>query len=82
MGAEEALATPRADASGDTALLDEALEAEAAALRAAGLPVRLVGREHEPYGYELARPILAARRADGTVEAVPGPFSFGFAAAM
>lgn len=82
MGAEEALATPRADASGDTALLDEALEAEAAALRAAGLPVRLVGREHEPYGYELARPILAARRVDGTVEAAADPFSTGFAAAM
>jgi hypothetical protein len=40
VGAEEALATPRADASGDTALLDEALEAEAAALRAENARLR------------------------------------------
>jgi gamma-glutamyltranspeptidase/glutathione hydrolase len=82
MGAEEALAMPRADASGDTALLDEALSGEAEALRAAGLPVRLVTREHEPHGYEMARPILAMRAAAGGVEAAADPFSTGFAAAL
>jgi gamma-glutamyltranspeptidase / glutathione hydrolase len=82
MGAEEALSRPRADASGDAALMDEALAAEAEALRTAGLPVRLVAREHEPYGYELARPVLAMRAAGGGVEAAADPFSTGFAAAL
>jgi gamma-glutamyltranspeptidase/glutathione hydrolase len=81
LDAKAALAEPRADASGDAALLDEALAEDAAALRAEGLPVRLVAREHEPYGYELARPNLAMR--DGaTVTAAADPFSTGFAAAV
>lgn len=82
VGAEEALARPRADASGDTGLLDEALAPKAELLAAAGLPVRLVAREHEPHGYELARPILAMRAAGGGVEAAADPFSTGFAAAL
>jgi gamma-glutamyltranspeptidase/glutathione hydrolase len=80
-GAEAALATPRVDGSGDAALLDEALAPLAEALRAEGLPVRLVAREHAPFGYELARPVIAARGPTG-LEAAADPFSTGFAAAV
>jgi gamma-glutamyltranspeptidase/glutathione hydrolase len=79
--AEGALAAPRADGSGDAALLDEALEELAAEVSAQDIPVRQVVREHEPYGYELARPVIAARAADGTLEAAADPFSVGYAAA-
>lgn len=81
LDAEAALAEPRADASGDAALLDEALAAEADALQAEGLPVRRVARAHEPYSYELARPILAMRNGAGGVLAAADPFSTGYAGA-
>jgi gamma-glutamyltranspeptidase/glutathione hydrolase len=79
--AGEAIALPRADASGEAAALDEALEELAAELERDGVPVVRVAREHAPYGYELARPMIAARRADGALEAAADPFSTGFAAA-
>jgi gamma-glutamyltranspeptidase/glutathione hydrolase len=80
--AGEAIAMPRADASGEAAALDEALDALAAELERDGVPVVRVAREHAPYGYELARPMIAARRADGALEAAVDPFSTGFAAGM
>ncbi len=81
MAAGPAIAAPRADGSGDVALLDEALDGLAADLVAAGIAMRSVVREHEPYGYELARPMIAARAGDGLLEAAADPFSVGFAAA-
>jgi len=77
-----AIATPRVDGSGDAALLDEALIETAEMLRGEGIPVRLVAREHAPYGYELARPMIAALNATGGLEAAADPFSTGFAAAL
>lgn len=82
MDAGSAIAAPRADGSGDAALLDEALEDLAKELEAEGLPVLRVARAHQPFGYELARPMIAARNAAGGLDAAADPFSTGFAAAV
>jgi gamma-glutamyltranspeptidase/glutathione hydrolase len=75
-----AVAAPRLDASGTEALLDE--EMDASSLLGAGLPMRIVTREHQPYGYELARPVVATRNADGLLHGAVDPYSTGFAAAL
>lgn len=81
MDAVEACAAPRIDASGTTLLASERL---ASVLREApGLSnvVRYVEEQHQGYGYELARPVLAVREADN-VAATIDPFSKGYARSM
>jgi gamma-glutamyltranspeptidase/glutathione hydrolase len=79
MGAEEAVHAPRFDASGSTLLLSERLQAEAAGLGDLRQLTRLVSEQHEGFGYELARPIIAVRDRDGVTEAAADPFSRGYA---
>lgn len=78
MDVEAALAAPRLDASGGQLL---ASERYAAQLPELDVPVRLVGEQHEPYGYELARPVLAVRGPGRRVAASTDPFSTGVAIA-
>jgi gamma-glutamyltranspeptidase/glutathione hydrolase len=80
MGAQEAVDAPRIDASGSTLLASERLADVAAQLRERGLPVALVSEEHEPFGYEMARPVLALR--DAECSAAIDPFSRGVSAAI
>ena len=44
--------------------------------------MRTVAREHEPFTYELARPILAMRGRALGVQAAADPFSTGYAGAV
>ncbi|MQA10271.1 MAG: hypothetical protein GEU98_17305 [Pseudonocardiaceae bacterium] len=78
MDAESALAAPRLDASGSQLV---ASERHAEQLPELDVPVRLVNEQHEPYGYELARPVLAMRATGNEVVAGTDPFSTGAAVA-
>ena len=82
MGAQDAVDAPRLDASGSTLLASERLADVAAALREAGVPVALVADEHEPFGYELARPVVAMRDHDGRSSAAIDPLTRGTTAAL
>ena len=61
MSAEEAIDAPRIDASGSSLLASDRLSDVVAKLN---MPVRLVAEEHQPFGYELARPVMVARDAE------------------
>lgn len=80
--AEDAVAAPRVDASGSTLLASERLAGAVAALAEAGVPVALVADQHEPFGYELARPVVALRDGEGRTSAAIDPFTRGVAAAL
>ena len=82
MGAQEAVDAPRIDASGSTLLASERLADVANQLRDAGLPVKLVAEQHEPFSYEMARPVIALRDAKGQVSAAIDPFTRGVSAAL
>ena len=82
MGAQDAVDAPRIDASGSTLLASERLVEVAATLRETGVPVALVADQHEPFGYEMARPVLALRDSDGKVSAAVDPFTRGAIAAL
>ncbi len=73
------VAAPRLDASGSEALLDADLDPGA---WPAFLPKKLVSREHQPHGYELARPIVVTRDSGGALQGAADPHSTGFAAAL
>ena len=82
MGAQDAVDAPRLDASGSTLLASERLADVAAALREAGVPVALVADEHEPFGYELGRPVVAMRDHDGRSSAAIDSLTRGTTAAL
>jgi gamma-glutamyltranspeptidase/glutathione hydrolase len=74
----EALQAPRIDASGTALLASERLANLVSGLRGTyGEPI-LVSEQHEGYGYELARPVIALH--DGQMaHAAVDPFSRGYA---
>jgi gamma-glutamyltranspeptidase / glutathione hydrolase len=82
LAANEAVAAPRIDASGSTLLLSERLAGVGEALQKQGLPVRYVNEQHEPFGYELGRPLIVARTSEGGWMPSVDPFTKGCAAAL
>ena len=81
MDAEEAVNAPRIDASGSELLASERLTAICRKSAAIAELLRPVDEQHAGFGYELARPIMAIRKPDGTVQAAADPFSRGYALA-
>jgi gamma-glutamyltranspeptidase/glutathione hydrolase len=82
LAANEAVAAPRIDASGSTLLLSERLSDAAETLAAEGLPVRLVNEQHEPFGYELGRPLIVAKTPNGEWMPSVDPFTKGCATVL
>lgn len=82
MSATEAVAAPRIDASGPTMLASRRLADVIALLDSGRIPTVLVEEEHQPFGYEMARPVLVTRDAGGNIEATTDPFAKGFAVAL
>lgn len=80
--ANEVVAAPRIDASGSTLLMSERLGAAADAIRADGIPVKLVNEQNEPFGYELARPVIVTQTAKGEWMPSVDPFTRGCAIAL
>ncbi|MYN13990.1 hypothetical protein GSY71_12660 [Pusillimonas sp. TS35] len=78
MTPDEALQAPRIDASGNTLLASERLEQAILPLRSQYGNAALVSEQHEGYGYELARPIIAVLDG-GVAYAAADPFSRGYA---
>jgi hypothetical protein len=72
LDAEDAVHVPRLDASGHTLLASEELATilDAQKPRPDWVPV---ATQHMPFGYELARPVLATRDADGSLSGVTDP---------
>lgn len=79
--AQAAVAAPRYDASGPTLLLSERLRGLSTQLAEPASNQRWVSEQHEGFGYEMARPNIVVRHADGQAEAACDPFSKGFALA-
>jgi gamma-glutamyltranspeptidase / glutathione hydrolase len=77
--ANEVVAAPRVDGSGSTLLLSERLAEAADALRGQGLPVKLVNEQNEPFGYELARPLIVTRTPSDEWMPAIDPFTRGCA---
>lgn len=73
-----ALLEPRLDASGWDVLLSERLSKLEPELRDKGINTKIVNEQHEGFGYEMARPILATL-SNGVTYASADPFSKGFA---
>jgi gamma-glutamyltranspeptidase / glutathione hydrolase len=82
LAASEAAAAPRIDASGSVLLLSERLAVAAEALASEGIPVRLVNEQHEPFGYELARPVIVAKTKEGGWMPSVDPFTKGSAVVL
>ncbi|MBX6425812.1 MAG: gamma-glutamyltransferase [Variibacter sp.] len=82
MNAEQAVAAPRIDASGSVVLASERLEPVLGQLDPDKVPWRLVGEQHQPFNYELARPVLVTRDSAGRLEAVTDPYTKGYAIAL
>lgn len=82
MEAADAVLAPRIDASGSTMLASERLKPVLAQLDRDALPWQAVTEQHQPFGYEMARPVLVTRDAAGSVQGVTDPFAKGFAIAV
>jgi gamma-glutamyltranspeptidase/glutathione hydrolase len=82
MGATEAVEAPRIDASGPVVLASERLEPVLSRLNRDDIPWRMVSEQHQPFSYEMARPVLVTRDASGGLQAVTDPFAKGFAVAL
>ncbi|MBV7485261.1 gamma-glutamyltransferase [Bordetella sp. BOR01] len=81
MDAEAAISAPRIDASGTGLLYSERLRDLVAALPQYFDPALQVDEQHQGYGYELARPLVALH--DGAhARAAIDPFSRGYAEAL
>jgi len=81
MDAEAAIAAPRIDASGTGLLYSERLRGLVEALPQYFDPALQVDEQHQGYGYELARPLVALH--DGAqAHAAIDPFSRGYAEAL
>lgn len=80
--ANEAVAAPRIDASGSTLLMSERLGDIADVIRADGIPVKLINEQNEPFGYELARPVIVSQTAAGDWMPSVDPFTRGCAVAV
>jgi gamma-glutamyltranspeptidase/glutathione hydrolase len=79
---QEAMSTPRIDASGAAVLASERLPDGALdALRDRGHRVVTVREEHAPFGYELARPVGVEIAPGGERRGAVDPFTQGHAAA-
>lgn len=78
MDAIQAVHAPRIDASGSTILASERLSALANGDTIGGYPVRWVREQHQGFGYEMARPIIAVRDGD-SFQAATDPFTQGHA---
>jgi len=78
MAPDLALQAPRIDASGTALLASERLAGVVSGLQEAYGPVALVGEQHQGYGYELARPVIALHDGQAGHAAVD-PFSRGYA---
>lgn len=81
MGAGDAVHAPRIDASGAGLLASERLAAVVADIGELRGSTALVSEQHEGFGYELARPVIAVRDGDGVTSAAVDPFSRGYAVA-
>ncbi|HUG56602.1 MAG TPA: gamma-glutamyltransferase [Candidimonas sp.] len=78
MNAEEALAAPRIDASGTALLVSERLEPIVKKMSELSGETKLVSEQHQGYGYELARPVIAMHD-DQFAYAAVDPYSKGYA---
>lgn len=78
MSAAESVQTPRIDASGSAILASERLRPLIGGNSLGGYPVRWVWEQHQGYGYELARPVIATL-AGGQRHAAVDPYSQGHA---
>lgn len=81
MGAEDAVHAPRIDASGAGMLASERLTSVIRGIPELSDSTVLVSEQHEGFGYELARPIVSVREANGRTTAATDPFSRGYAVA-
>lgn len=78
---EDAIGTPRVDASGAAVLASDRLDGALDALRSRGHNVVPVREQHAPFGYELARPVGVEIAGDGSRRAGADPLTQGHAAA-
>jgi gamma-glutamyltranspeptidase/glutathione hydrolase len=82
MSLGDALAAPRIDASGLTVLASTRIpDATRKHLASVGHPIRDVDEEHEPFSYELARPVASMIAKDGRRRGSADPFTIGLAVA-
>lgn len=81
MNAEDAVHAPRIDASGAGMLASERLAPVVSEIPGLREGTSLVSEQHEGFGYELARPIIAVRDEQGGISAAADPFSRGYAVA-
>lgn len=81
MTAADAIAAPRLDASGAVMLASEELSGVLTSVDPDALPWALVSQQHQPFSYELARPVVVTHDANG-FEAATDPAVKGFALAF
>lgn len=79
MDAESAISAPRCDASGPDLLVSERLANIVQGHPELSKISKLISEQHEGFGYELARPLVATRRADGSLSACGDPFTRNYA---
>jgi len=75
MDTEMAVSAPRCDASGPDLLVSERLSEMVMNDQELSQHAKVVAEQHEGFGYELARPLLAVRKSDGTLSACGDPFT-------
>ncbi|GAA2410560.1 gamma-glutamyltransferase [Actinomadura vinacea] len=82
LDAQEAISAPRIDASGGAVLVSERIDAgDRDRLADRGHRVQIVPEQHEPFSYEMARPVACA--VDGTRRtAAADPFTTAHTAAL
>ncbi len=79
MDAESAIAAPRCDASGPDLLVSERLGRVVQGNPELSSLSKLIPEQHEGFGYELARPLVATRSQDGKLSACGDPFTRNYA---
>ena len=81
MSVADAVHAPRIDGSGAGLLASERLASVVQEIAELRDSASFVSEQHEGFGYELARPIVAVRDGNGVTSAAADPFSRGYAVA-
>ena len=79
MDAGSAISAPRCDASGPDLLISERLAHVVQGDPELSKRAKLISEQHEGFGYELARPLVATRQSDGILSACGDPFTRNYA---
>lgn len=82
MSAEEAVSAPRIDASGSDILVSERLADVAEDWDRSAYPWKAVKEQFMPFDYEMARPVIVTRSADGRLSGATDPATKGYSLAL